>query len=159
MPNIRRQHKTCKYYNLLVYLHNMGNVTSMTCGASAYLPPDSANSSISWIIFSKGGNVSWSMSITSARQQHWMCLYLFDMRKVLLWGATMTQISLCIHSLIRVSGAYLQNQWAVNPEYFNEQRMFWSVWIYRLIQTFTVAFNINTISPCYLSFVFLNVYQ
>ena len=50
------------------YLHNIGRVTSMTCGASAYLPPDPASESISEIIFSKGGNVSVSMSITSVEE-------------------------------------------------------------------------------------------
>jgi len=47
------------------YLQSMGSVTSITCGASMYLPPDSASPSISETIFSNVGTFWATSSITS----------------------------------------------------------------------------------------------
>ncbi|RUS70013.1 hypothetical protein EGW08_022230, partial [Elysia chlorotica] len=46
-------------------MQTMGSVTSMTCGASWYLPPEWARPSISVTIFSRVGTFSFSWSITS----------------------------------------------------------------------------------------------
>jgi len=49
----------------IAYLQSIGSVTSMTCGASTYLPPDSARPSISETIFSRMGTFWATSSITS----------------------------------------------------------------------------------------------
>lgn len=52
------------------YLQIMGRVTSMTWGASWYLPPECASSSISETILSKPGRFSFNWSMTSAPRKY-----------------------------------------------------------------------------------------
>ena len=60
-PALKKKKKKKEVTNL----QRRGSVTSMTWGASLYLPPDSVSSAISSTIFSRGATVSATSSITS----------------------------------------------------------------------------------------------